>query len=94
MAKSDLTEIKTKTAIQFFKRRSLVLGDRKYYGKRRRHCRHYLSTVEDVCKWELLVDHAMMRCIKATVTNDVQYFIFEDVIYQVGFERRKLRFLK
>lgn len=35
------------------------------------------------CRWELLLDHVMMRCIQTTVNNDLQYFIFEDIAYQV-----------
>lgn len=51
------------------------------------------STIQDIAHWEklknsvlmtdLIVDKLVFKDVQLTATNDDQYFVFEDILYQV-----------
>lgn len=57
------------------------------------------STIQDIAHWEklknsvlmtdLIVDKLVFKDVQLTATNDDQYFVFEDILYQVQQNIRK-----
>lgn len=55
---------------------------------------HFRFFVQDLAYWEklknvvlqtdLIVDKLVFKDIQLTATNDDQYFVFEDILYQVN----------
>ncbi|XP_046854387.1 TBC1 domain family member 19-like isoform X2 [Xenia sp. Carnegie-2017] len=52
-------------------------------GEKDQNKLHFETLKSYVCKYDLLVDILIKKDIKSTATNDDQYFVFEDLLYQV-----------
>ncbi|XP_042871283.1 TBC1 domain family member 19-like [Penaeus japonicus] len=48
-----------------------------------KHCKYFEELKKGVVQHELLVDKLIMKDIQLTASNDDQYFVFEDILYQV-----------
>ncbi|KAK3873594.1 hypothetical protein Pcinc_021399 [Petrolisthes cinctipes] len=48
-----------------------------------KHCKYFEELVKAVNQHELLVDKLIMKDIQLTASNDDQYFVFEDILFQV-----------
>ena len=53
---------------------------------------HWESLKSNVINIDLIVDKLVFKDIQLTATNDDQYFVFEDILYQVN-ARVKIRTL-
>ncbi|XP_065158492.1 TBC1 domain family member 19 [Atheta coriaria] len=47
------------------------------------HRDHYQSLIMHTIQYDLMIDKLIMKDIQLTASNDDQYFVFEDVLYQV-----------
>ncbi|XP_076056291.1 TBC1 domain family member 19 [Oratosquilla oratoria] len=48
-----------------------------------KHREHFMELKTAVVQYDLLVDKLIMKDIQLTASNDDQYFVFEDILYQV-----------
>lgn len=44
---------------------------------------HYLELKQRVLNYDMLIDKLITKDVQLTACNDDQYFVFEDVLYQV-----------
>lgn len=47
------------------------------------HIEHWEDLKANVLNTDLIVDKLIFKDVQLTATNDDQYFVFEDIIYQV-----------
>lgn len=48
------------------------------------HVEHWEALRQSVLTNESIVDKLVFKDVQLTATNDDRYFVFEDVLYQVG----------
>lgn len=48
-----------------------------------KHLSHWEKLKNEVLTTDLIVDKLVFKDIQLTATNDDQYFVFEDILYQV-----------
>lgn len=46
--------------------------------------KHFEFLKEHVLQYDLMIDKLIIKDINLTASNDDQYFVFEDVLYQVS----------
>lgn len=45
--------------------------------------KHYAELKQRVLQYDMLIDKLITKDVQLTACNDDQYFVFEDVLYQV-----------
>lgn len=55
------------------------------------HIEHWEDLKANVLNTDLIVDKLIFKDVQLTATNDDQYFVFEDIIYQVVKESENYR---
>lgn len=49
------------------------------------HIEYYEKLKSSVLQTDLMIDKLIFKDVQLTASNDDQYFVFEDLLYQVGF---------
>lgn len=55
-----------------------------YYFECFQHLEYYKQLKENVLQYDLMIDKLIIKDITLTASNDDQYFVFEDDLYQVS----------
>lgn len=59
------------------------------FSKFLQHYNYFQSLKDHVLQFDLMIDKLIIKDINLTASNDDQYFVFEDVLYQVPLLRIK-----